>query len=374
MAAQKFSLVQGRVIRATRLDGCGRPQYGECATVVSDGFTSVAATAVVDTGDEINVKKANGKTCVQKTPCPTLNGYTFDLTFCEVDPDLFAMFTNQDTVLDPRNGDAIGFRVDTTRSGCDAGVALEIWSEVPQVQCEGDEATGTFGYFLYPFLQGGVFGDITIENDAVTFTITGAASKGGSGWGIGPYNVTLGIDGEPGPLTEPITAGVHLHFQLTYVEPPEVTFGCIPLDDPDAPAATGATAGDPGTWTPAGTNRPDDLAALQASGIVATPNTLWEFGDHVVLEDGSKAYWDGDSWEAGESPNIPSTGATAGIPGTWTPVGSQPPEDVPELIASAIIATPGTAWTTGQYVQTQEGGPDGRAHWDGSDWVAGVAP
>lgn len=71
-------------------------------------------------------------------------------------------------------------------------------------------------------------------------------------------------------------------------------------------------------------------------------------------------------------PPVPATGATAGIPGTWTPVDSVPPADVAG--AAGIVASPLTAWTTGQYVQTGTAGAAGRTYWDGTDWVAGVAP
>lgn len=62
---------------------------------------------------------------------------------------------------------------------------------------------------------------------------------------------------------------------------------------------TGATAGAPGAFTPAGANLPDTLADLQASSIVASPATAWTAGQYVVLGDSSHAHWDGDSWEAG---------------------------------------------------------------------------
>ena len=39
-----------------------------------------------------------------------------------------------------------------------------------------------------------------------------------------------------------------------------------------------------------------------------------------------------------------------------------------------ITATPATAWTTGQYVQTGTAGAPGEAHWDSTDWVAGQPP
>jgi hypothetical protein len=73
-------------------------------------------------------------------------------------------------------------------------------------------------------------------------------------------------------------------------------------------------------------------------------------------------------------PVIPATGATAGIPGTWTPAGSTPPADLATLQGSGIVATPQTGWTSGQYVQTATAGAAGRATWTGTDWVGGAAP
>jgi hypothetical protein len=69
-------------------------------------------------------------------------------------------------------------------------------------------------------------------------------------------------------------------------------------------------------------------------------------------------------------------GATAGVPGSWTPAGSSPPATVAALIAgtpNAVTASPATAWTTGQYVQTGTAGVPGQAHWSGTAWVAGAA-
>lgn len=70
------------------------------------------------------------------------------------------------------------------------------------------------------------------------------------------------------------------------------------------------------------------------------------------------------------------TGATAGIPGAFTPSGKIIPASVANLIAGAghvVVASPLTAWTTGQYVQTTTAGVPGRAHWTGSAWATGAA-
>jgi len=68
---------------------------------------------------------------------------------------------------------------------------------------------------------------------------------------------------------------------------------------------------------------------------------------------------------------VAATGATAGIPGAFTPAGARLPAS-PSTMAG-ITASPATAWTVGQYVQTATLGSAGQVHWSGSAWVAGPA-
>lgn len=228
-----FSLVRGRVLRATRLDGCGNRVTGAgCNAIVSEGFISVGLTANISEGEPISVPNAAGKICVQDTPAPEFTGYGVEMTFCEVDPELYAMLTGQDAVYNSA-GVATGFRVSTDKSASDTGFALELWSTVPGGGACAGGATGSYGYLLLPFLQGGVIGDFSIENAAVTFTISGAQTKDGSNWGVGPYNVlpTGAPDGQgnpaPGPLATPIGASDHLHVEMTGVAPPTPDCGCL---------------------------------------------------------------------------------------------------------------------------------------------------
>lgn len=74
------------------------------------------------------------------------------------------------------------------------------------------------------------------------------------------------------------------------------------LSDYEATPATGATAGTPGSWTPAGSTPPANLTALQASAIVANPATPWTTGQYVALGDQSHAHWDGAAWTTGAAP------------------------------------------------------------------------
>lgn len=69
----------------------------------------------------------------------------------------------------------------------------------------------------------------------------------------------------------------------------------------------------------------------------------------------------------GGAPTV-ATGATAGTPGAFTPVGALTPMDLADL--GDVTANPATAWTTGQYVVL---GDSSSAHWDGDSWVTGTA-
>lgn len=237
MVTRCASYVRGRVLRVTRLDACGRVVYGPDSVVTSAGFVSVAYTANIDDGEEINLQNANGDRCVYVPAKPSFLGYTAEITFCNVDPDLFAMMTGQRVITDAF-GDVVGFTMDTAVSSEDSAFALEVWAGSPSTTGCAEGATGSFGYVLLPFLQGGVVGDFTIENAEVTFTISNAATKDGNAWGVGPYDVVLGADSLPAPLADPLTTTDHLLFIQTGVAPPEAECGARPLLDPDADALT----------------------------------------------------------------------------------------------------------------------------------------
>lgn len=72
---------------------------------------------------------------------------------------------------------------------------------------------------------------------------------------------------------------------------------------PPAVAATGATAGTPGTWTPNQSTPPASVAAIGA--VVASPATVWSTGQYVqtgTAGTAGQAYWSGSAWTAGKAP------------------------------------------------------------------------
>lgn len=290
-----FPLVRGRVMRATRLTSCGAVQPHAASAIVSDGFVSVALTANIEEGETITVVNAAGKNCVNDQGAARHLGYGVAITFCNVDPELYAMLTGQSVVLNTA-GEAIGFRVNTGVDPASANFALEVWSNVPGVACSGG-ATG-YGYTLLPFISGGVLGDFTIENGAVTFTLTNAATKDGTAWGVGPYQVADGAGGIPATLATALDSKDHLHVQYTTQAPP--TAACASL--PSGPKSTTATAGIPATLSPANSYPPTYFSQLATWPLTASPATSWTTGQYVLLGDGSKAHWNGTAWVAGAKP------------------------------------------------------------------------
>ena len=66
-----------------------------------------------------------------------------------------------------------------------------------------------------------------------------------------------------------------------------------------AGAATGATAGTPGEWTPAGAEAPQLMA--DAPALEGEP--AWATGEYALLRNGSThIHWDGEKWASGNAP------------------------------------------------------------------------
>ena len=288
-----FSLVRGKVMRVTKLDGCGTRVLGPKNQVTSDGFTTAAMTSNTDTGEAITVVNAAGKTCINDTPAPRFTGFGVTITFCQVDPELYTLITGNPIVYAADGTTPVGFNVNSDVDLSASGFALELWSTVPSGACVG--GSQAYGYFILPFVQGGTLGDWTIENGAVTFQVTGALTKDGNAWGVGTYNVVKNVSNLDSPLNVALSTKNHMHMEQTTTAPPAVT-GAGALGVP----ATGATAGIPGTYTPANSYGPSTFATI--GSLTASPATNWTAGQYIRLLDGTNAYWNGTAWVAGIHP------------------------------------------------------------------------
>ena len=241
MAQQRTTaFLRGKRLRGTRLSQAGRPVYGDGSVVVSKGFVNLALTTNTEEGESIVRTNANGETCISATAAPSFTGVGVEAEFCNADFSFFEMATGQRIVLND-DGKAVGITESTDVDLGSVRFALEAWTGAESSEVSREGAEGEWGYVLLPNVGGGVLGDYTIENDAISFTLTGMQTKNAGSWGAGPYNVDL-VGGVAAPLFDPMLPNDHRRLQIVEIAPPDVYAGSIPLLDPAAPALTGVTA------------------------------------------------------------------------------------------------------------------------------------
>lgn len=219
-------------VRVTKLDACGTAVTG-CSTVVSGGIISIAMTKEYEDREEFFVKNGDGVYCVRETNPPILKWINLELTFCNVDLELVNIVTGNPLVLDDSAAPvATGYSEDESTVAT-ANFALEGWTRIANqsAACSGGVE---YGYTLFPWVKEATIGDITYENGAANFVISGRTSSGG-GWGNGPYFVdysdTPAGSTTPIRLLTPITSTQHSRMFLTRLAPPAATCGCTTLSD-----------------------------------------------------------------------------------------------------------------------------------------------
>lgn len=397
MTTHCFIPVLGKRIRVTPLDSCGALISGG-KYVATDGFISVSLSSEIEDGTEIITKKASGALCVNEKYADSFKRFTVEIEFCGVNPSLLALVTNAKAYNDYA-GDAAGFTV--AEGAINKWFALELWTGMSGVACApgAEEASG---YILLPFVTAGVLGDITVDGEnAVTFTLTGAATKGGNQWGRGPYSVvknvaqginevqTVTISGTP-------TGGA---FKLTYKgqTTADIAYNAAAAAVDAALEALStigvgnvAVTGGPGPGTPyvvtfggalAGQNVTDITATHTFTGGTTpgvtiantTPGvspaailpTALDAYDHFLLIDTAVA----PPPSACEPTTVPVKGAAA--PGSVYVESTVTAQDAPnaaKLGPLGYVAAPTTNWTSGQAITVS----GFFFNWTGSAWAAGV--
>lgn len=221
-----FNIVRGRVMRVTLLDDCCSVYEDSppaCEVVVSDGIISAAMTAEIEAGESIRDRNWAGALCaVDRTPDSFLF-WNLEITFCNVNPALISLMTGSPLELD--GSTAVGFR--TVEGQSTQNVAIEFWTGTTPVACAPGEDP-TLGYHLFPCVSGGRVGDYTVENGRADFIVSGAFTKSGSGWGVGPYDV---IDNPAAPLDVAIQDDEHSLLRTTTVAAPTADPDCMTLEE-----------------------------------------------------------------------------------------------------------------------------------------------
>jgi hypothetical protein len=254
---KRFAPYKGKRLRATEVDFAGKPVVGADSVITTDGMVTFAMTANIEESEAISSTNANGDICWSVPSEPKLINFSIEATFCDVDFALFEKLTGHPVVLNDA-GTIVGITEGTKISVADVNVALELWTGANPSGSARTGAQGEWGYILLPFVRGGTVSDITVENAAITFGVTGMVTKDGAAWGAGPYNVEL-VAGAAAPLFKPLTSTDHRRIMSVEIAPPQAFEGPIPLLDRTKPALTDFTATITGKSvafapTPAGTD------------------------------------------------------------------------------------------------------------------------
>jgi len=119
---------------------------------------------------------------------------------------------------------------------------------------------------------------------------------------IGRVRLQSGAIG--GDARATLTADISLPLSMK----PQILFGDINTSEAvppnQTPLATGANAGAPGTWTPAGSTPPVNAAGATTAGITASPLTAWTTGQWVQGSDTTatgEMHWTSSAWAAGKA-------------------------------------------------------------------------
>lgn len=222
--------VQGFSARATRLDICGNPDFGDCGFAVSDGYIQVTATSNQEDPDEFKQKNAHGIFLTNQRSRPLLNWVDLSMQFHQVDFELFNIITGLDLVVDDATPDPFTIGVGLTEANyATANFALEVWMGNAEEECD-PSGLPYYGYNLWPWVVEGSWApeEVVITNDLINFTITGRTRKG-TPWDIGPWDVVLDNTGTPSPLFEPLPDDAHWWLLQTQLAPPDEDCGCQPL-------------------------------------------------------------------------------------------------------------------------------------------------
>jgi len=291
MATRKIKSVKGRVMRLTRLDECGNPYAGECATIVTDGFISVTLSDEVEAGEEYTQKNAWGDFCIAEKDADRRKWVNVTISMCEVDPEVLDLVGGA-TPIEDGQGNVIGATFG--RDPNPNSFAIEVWTKkAGSGACDPGTGAAEWGYFAVPNVtNGAIDGDVVIENGPLTMGLRGEGQGAAAGWGNGPY------DPSPLPVGATFPPDDLYGIFVTTAPPPDVTDGCQPL----SVASSEGIAGTPGTWSPAGSTPPADAAGATAASVLANPQTAWTTGQYVqgsTAGSGGEMYWTGSAWSAG---------------------------------------------------------------------------
>lgn len=221
MASFSYNSIKGVALRATKLDSLGRWVTGTTSMVVSSGFVNINMQANIQDGTEFQVKNANGDLCINDKDPSRLKYYNLQMDFCEVDPELFTLFTGARTVVDYAST-STGLAL--SEAGSTQQFALEVWTKIP-AGGPNSNTSRQWVYWLLPGVKNGIVADFQIQEGPMTFSMR-ATTFPNTNWGKGPHSVVAqNAGGTAGKLLANVAADEHIVTFATEITPPTAATG-----------------------------------------------------------------------------------------------------------------------------------------------------
>lgn len=205
MTTHKFAPVLGKRIRVTQMTDAGAIGTN---FIVTDGFVTVNLSAEIEDGVEIIRRNAYGQLCINERMNPSFKRLNVEVEFCAVNPSLLSYVTNA-VEYEDYAGDVAGFTI--PEGEITGAFALEVWTGLSGAINDPNAN----GYMLLPYIGKGTIGDLTVDGEnAVNFSLTNSATRGGHDWGVGPYDVVINGDSPGVADVLPTALDPYDHFLL----------------------------------------------------------------------------------------------------------------------------------------------------------------
>lgn len=185
-------MVKGRVARFTLLDRLGAPLEGDRSVVTTKGVVKITIGEIVEDQSNQMLRNEADRPRILFHGRPKTMGYSLDFDLCGVDPDLISMLTGYPVVHNAA-GDIVGN--DALSRLPLPNFAVEVWTKLAQ-PVDGY----SYGYTLFPRVNGGRVASFSVEPQSADFVITGSRTRPMPRWDVGPYwlnNVDPSCAGRP---------------------------------------------------------------------------------------------------------------------------------------------------------------------------------
>ena len=182
MSTDNATNVMGVALRVTRLNSDGTIASGASAAYVSKKFVSIGFTPEFESGDELNLKAADGTIGATWKSPDSIKRFTVNLTLVDPDPELTEILSGG-TILSTAGANlgwaAPALGVNATPNGC----AIEVWS---YANVSGrPSATNPYWRHVLPQAYMRLNGERLVGNNIMGVQFTGY-SIGNPGFGTGP--------------------------------------------------------------------------------------------------------------------------------------------------------------------------------------------